>query len=479
MKLNKTDKVIKAFEKRLKELIQRGIPPREAVEMAYREFPIMKELKDELTPQLIEEMERGGSKASVSVLQAAALKAWAPDALTLSSRTTKGKRQIIGEVAGIICNAIKEGKAVSDAAEAMFDGYGYGQTLPPQDIPKFLKKLAKIAPDREYKESGYKAALRNAKRHIEKLTTQGMKAAYNDVKRAIEQGNEKKIEKAIYAATQERTRYFAKRIARTELARAYTDGFMAKWAGDDDCVAFQWKLSTGHPVCDICDMYAEADLYGMGQGIFPKDKVPLLPVHPNCMCHLRPVIAGSKLLKRETPIDRIERGGREWLDKQTIHTRQGILGVYGAKEVKAGRSWIEKARGYSGEKMKSRIVLAIPEEFKHPDKLVIPETKLTKYCLDKTHKTGRFKAVAFEKYLGYTQENSRELDELIRKSIPAADIVERKADKYGRTFQAKFFVVDIQGKKILMVTGWKQSARDEYPRLTSAYLKPEKKGGKR
>ena len=78
--------------------------------------------------------------------------------------------------------------------------------------------------------------------------------------------------------------------------------------------------------------------------------------------------------------------------------------------------------------------------------------------------------------MGYTQENSRELDELIRKSISTADIVERKADEYGRTFQARFFAVDLQSKKILMVTGWKQGARDEYPRLTSAYLKPEKKG---
>lgn len=33
----------------------------------------------------------------------------------------------------------------------------------------------------------------------------------------------------------------------------------------------------------------------------PKDKVPRLPVHQNCMCHLRLVMAGSKLLESETP----------------------------------------------------------------------------------------------------------------------------------------------------------------------------------
>ena len=37
---------------------------------------------------------------------------------------------------------------------------------------------------------------------------------------ALETQNEKALNKAIYTATQERTRYFADRIARTEMARA-------------------------------------------------------------------------------------------------------------------------------------------------------------------------------------------------------------------------------------------------------------------
>lgn len=55
------------------------------------------------------------------------------------------------------------------------------------------------------------------------------------------------------------------------------------------------------------------------------------------------------------PKEQIEKDGKEWLDKQPLLSRQKILGVYDEKEVKAGRSWTEKALGYSGEKMKSRI----------------------------------------------------------------------------------------------------------------------------
>ncbi len=60
------------------------------------------------------------------------------------------------------------------------------------------------------------------------------------------------------------------------MARAYNDGAMAKYMEGDDIETIQWKLSSAHPCYDICDLYANADLYGLGKGIFPKDKVPML-----------------------------------------------------------------------------------------------------------------------------------------------------------------------------------------------------------
>lgn len=79
------------------------------------------------------------------------------------------------------------------------------------------------------------------------------------------------VDKAIDVATQERARYFAERIARTEKARAYMDGVMYHYANDPDCVAFKWKLSSCHPCDDICDLYARADLWGMDEGSFQND----------------------------------------------------------------------------------------------------------------------------------------------------------------------------------------------------------------
>lgn len=79
------------------------------------------------------------------------------------------------------------------------------------------------------------------------------------------------VDKAIDVALQESARYFAERIARTEKARAYIDEVMYHYAHDPDCVAFKWKLSSRHPCDDICDLYACADLWGMGKGSFQND----------------------------------------------------------------------------------------------------------------------------------------------------------------------------------------------------------------
>ena len=43
---------------------------------------------------------------------------------------------------------------------------------------------------------------------------------------------------------------------------------------DADIVAVKFKLSSRHPVLDICDMYAKVDMYGLGASIYPKDKLP-------------------------------------------------------------------------------------------------------------------------------------------------------------------------------------------------------------
>ena len=135
------------------------------------------------------------------------------------------------------------------------------------------------------------------------------------------------------------------KIARTEAVRARYDAFIARYGEDEDVVAYQWKLGSRHPAEDICDMYAEADLYGLGKGVFPKDAAPVNSAHPHCLCHYAPVYESELEGKKRS--NNVEAGGNAWLKKQSLSVQEKILGVKGREEWKAGRAgWMEKARNF-------------------------------------------------------------------------------------------------------------------------------------
>lgn len=56
-----TDKAIKAFDAEIKRLLKTGKTPKEAVNEAYKLYPVMKIMQGEIEPQLIGEMKRGGA----------------------------------------------------------------------------------------------------------------------------------------------------------------------------------------------------------------------------------------------------------------------------------------------------------------------------------------------------------------------------------------------------------------------------------
>uniref|UniRef100_UPI0040262ED6 PBECR2 nuclease fold domain-containing protein n=1 Tax=Dialister sp. TaxID=1955814 RepID=UPI0040262ED6 len=353
----KAEKELAEFQRAIRENLnktERRMTPLEAVRSAYKKHPVMEVMRDELVDVLVAEAQRGGAAdVEKKKLKAAMAKAWAEDGLTLSERTTHGRRWVVEQATKTIEAAIKKGGSVMTLAKELFDGYGHDHVIPKQEIPKFMGKL--VALSKDYQGNAFKRALRDAQRNIDKLSTQGLKAAYNGIIDAISKGNEEMVDKAIYVATQEKARYFAERIARTEKARAYMDGVMYKYANDPDCIAFKWKLSSRHPCDDICDLYARADLWGMGEGIFPKDKLPKLPVHPNCMCRVVPIFHGSTRVTSETPKDKTLAGGLAYIMILTEMQRHSLLGVNGAKEVQKGASWKQYARGYSDEVMESRV----------------------------------------------------------------------------------------------------------------------------
>lgn len=372
------NKAIDSFEKEVKVQLSLGLMPNEAVRNAYAKYPVMDMMKATLQAELVNTFMAGyGDNVPYSAksISQAMSESWASDDLTLSKRLYRRSSTIRNEVADTIKQALKTNKTVKGLAKSIFDGYGKGGIIPEASIPKFLSKLSDInisgeaTPEAKRKE---RELLRSVKGKIARLDTPYVRAAYNEVATAVEDGNEVRLQKAIYSATQEKARYHAERIARTENARAYADGQMNRFLDDDDIVAFQWKLSSRHPRYDICDFYANADLYGLGKGVYPKDKFPRLPAHPHCMCHIKPMTElDIDVNKRHT---NLEQAGLEYIKSLSKKHQEVLLGVNGREQVLTGKeTWQNIARGWTSNTFNARAPVMSQEMPKNTVKLHPPK----------------------------------------------------------------------------------------------------------
>ncbi|MFQ8943520.1 hypothetical protein [Veillonella rogosae] len=372
------NKAIDSFEKEVKVQLSLGLMPNEAVRNAYAKYPVMDMMKATLQAELVNTFMAGyGDNVPYSAksISQAMSESWASDDLTLSKRLYRRSSTIRNEVADTIKQALKTNKTVKGLAKSIFDGYGKGGIIPEASIPKFLSKLSDInisgeaTPEAKRKE---RELLRSVKGKIARLDTPYVRAAYNEVAAAVEDGNEIRLQKAIYNATQEKARYHAERIARTENARAYADGQMNRFLDDDDIVAFQWKLSSRHPRYDICDFYANADLYGLGKGVYPKDKFPRLPAHPHCMCHIKPMTElDIDVNKRH---NNLEQAGLEYIKSLSKKHQEVLLGVNGREQVLTGKeTWQNIARGWTSNTFNARAPVMSQEMPKNTVKLHPPK----------------------------------------------------------------------------------------------------------
>ena len=372
------NKAINSFEKEVKVQLSIGLTPREAVKNAYAKYPVMDMMKATLQAELVNTFMAGyrdNVPYSAKSISQAMSESWASDDLTLSKRLYRRSSTIKNEVADTIKQALKTNKTVKGLAKSIFDGYGKGGIIPEASIPKFLHKLSDInisgeaTPEAKRKE---RELLRSVKGKIARLNTPYVRAAYNEVAAAVDDGNEVRLQKAIYTATQEKARYHAERIARTENARAYADGQMNRYFDDEDVVAFQWRLSANHPRYDICDFYANADLYGLGKGVYPKDKFPTLPAHPHCMCHIRPMTElDIDVNKRH---NNLEQSGLEYIKSLSKKHQEVLLGVNGRNTVLSGKgNWQNFVRGWTSNIFNVRAPVMSQEMPKNTVKLHPPK----------------------------------------------------------------------------------------------------------
>src|SRR5690606_12522781 len=116
----------------------------------------------------------------------------------------------------------------------------------------------------------------------------------------------------------------ARRVFRTELNRAHGTAYMEAGFRVSGVIGTRFLLSPAHPRRDICDMHAKVNRYGLGPGVYPKDRNPW-PAHPNTLSYVVVVFDDEvSAADRAGKVDRIS-----WLKQQSAETKAAVLGSGG------------------------------------------------------------------------------------------------------------------------------------------------------
>ena len=211
------------------------------------------------------------NKANNSELNLDELMNLRADKITLSKALYTGLKESKNSVKSVIKTAIKEQKSANELAKMLYEGYDF-KADPLKVKTKYPKYLWE----------------KSAKTKVKNIKTPALRTAYSKL---LKDESKLVANKALKVAGYEKARYYAKRIALNETARAYNDARAFEYANSDDIQVVKIQMSITHPRTDICDYYAGVDKYGLGAGVYPKDKAPVPPFHPFCRCQMVPKYA--------------------------------------------------------------------------------------------------------------------------------------------------------------------------------------------
>ena len=232
------------------------------------------------------------------------------DKLELSKKLYKNSVIVADSVLNLLNQHIKTNKTIKEISRLLYEGYNFRDKEVLQvkkDLPLYLKKALK---DKKY--------LLEAERQIKKLKSKDLQASYYQV---LEKKSEKAVKKAMSVAMEEKSRYYADRIAITESYRARNLTRARELLADNNVEFVKFTMSSKHNRIDICDYYARLNV-GFGAGVVKKKDMMRLPLHPHCKCKYEIVHNIKKSNIDKNPLDKFSEyqkaeilGGRGNLEK--------------------------------------------------------------------------------------------------------------------------------------------------------------------
>lgn len=314
-----------AFAKMWKALTEQpDLPPRDAIIAAQVEFS--GSFADALTKAFGELLQ-----ASIGIADVRALPV---SGLTLSRRLYLHNVQTAAEVARVIQQHATGAAQARTLALALYDGYnpadGIKRPLEGRARATLPQALRAITEDPSVRRD-LNALMVRGQQQAARIKSPALKAAYLETLDAWQTGaGQEALRRKLQVAQAEKNRYFADRIATTELHRASQTQAARDLMDDEQTTVVQVKVSPSHPRRDICDLFAEADLWNLGPGNYPKEQAPVPPFHPWCRCKLRsrpslfvglakPVPGGdAAFLRRLTPKQQAQVMGSEARAQQVL-----------------------------------------------------------------------------------------------------------------------------------------------------------------
>jgi hypothetical protein len=276
------------------------------------------------------------SETVLKLAEQAFVESW-PDGLTLSDRIWRWQKDTRTGVQQQLQAGIRQGKAVNavlyDMQRAIERGGNRFKIVTDHadDWVTELHASATALIHDPAAKAAWKVTVGEAEERISMLKATGSRHAaervLDQVKQAVAKGSEELVDKAVKWWLYDKQLYNLKRIARTEMATAGHRAVIASVEGDESIIGFQWRLSSSHPVADICDYYANIEM-GLGKGVWTKDAVPHHKAHPHCMCLIIP---------RVTPIQ--QKGSKnyaEFVQNATPERKDQLLPKWAGEAVKNG-----------------------------------------------------------------------------------------------------------------------------------------------
>ena len=96
--------------------------------------------------------------------------------------------------------------------------------------------------------------------------------------------------------------------------------------------------------------------------------------------------------------------------------------------------------------------------------------KLKDYCLNPFHPVGKDKAIVFQSALSITDRDAEFLKESILKALKTSKAIPGKEDQYGKRYTVDIKIRNLDQKAIVR-TGWIIKKNEDFPRLTTCFIK--------